>query len=187
MPRNPLLSVQTNTSKTNVQRPEPVTPVMESIDGQNLAWRGVNVDHGVTPTDKSELPDTYEVDVSGNAKSVDIYSPPEKEENPIPVFVVNGKTAREYRAFWTDRRTVTDGVSSLLGRDDQRVTARIRNMDTTKTVWIASNFGDLAMRGYPLVPGVELTVAGEMPIYVASADGTPVTIGLYVETVIPER
>jgi hypothetical protein len=186
MPRNPLLMTNMNRSKTNVERPTPVTPEMEVVEGHNLPWRGINSDHGVKPNDDSVNPDPYSVDVSGTAKHVDMYEKPEHETNPIPVYIVNSTTAREYREFWTDRRTVTDGVSSLLGRDNNRVTARLRNTDAAKTMYVASNFADLALRGYPLAPGTELTIAGEMPVYVCTTDGTAATVGMYVETVVPE-
>lgn len=187
---NPLFRVQRNTSKTNVKRPEPIEPVPEKVHGQNLPYRGINQEHGVEPNVPSEEPDAYMVDVTGSAKPVNIYMKPEKAVEPVPVKIVrdDNETGREYRQFWTDRYTVTDRPTQVFGRDDQRVTSRLLNTDAAKTVYIASNPADLSMRGYPLGPGKELTINGEMPVYaIAAVTGDSSILGVYVETVVPEQ
>lgn len=183
---NPFFKGQLNTSRTRVERPRPVMPVPEQYAGDNNPYRGIEA-HGVEANARPAIdPDTSAIDIE-NARPVP-YEPFEKEETPVPVRIIRGEgdTGREYRQFWTDRRSVTDGVSPLLGRDDNRVTATITNTDAAKTVYIASNFADLAQRGYPLSPGKDRTIAGEMPVFVSSADGTAVIIGMYVETTVKE-
>lgn len=182
---NPFARTQLNTSKSRTtERPEPLTPVMEHVAGENHAWRGLE-DHGVDDVDLGIDPATNTVNIDGRNVLVEYEGEP-KIVDPVPVYIV-AETSREYRQFWTDRFTTTDGLSSMLGRDDRRISARVVNTDDAKTVYIASSTADLAQRGYPLEPGRELEIRSEMPVYAIAADGTNVTVGLYVETVVPER
>lgn len=182
---NPFARTQINTSKNQgTERPEPLTPVMERIHDENHPWRGTE-DHGVDDVHDYVDPVTSTVDIDGRPTHID-YEPEPTIVEPVPVYLVQ-ESSREYRQFWTDRFTTTDGRSSMLGRDNNRVTALVLNTEGAKTVWIASNPADLALRGYPLGPGKELRINGEMPVYAIASDGTNVTVGLYVETVVPER
>lgn len=183
---NPLLRARMNQSGVATNRPVPVEPVPETVDGDNWPYRGI-VDHGVDATNKPQLdPITNEVDTTGKAKPY-TYEVQHAEPDPIPVRIVRTDFGREFREFWTDRITVTtDRPVSLLGRDENRVTVRLMNTDTTNTVYIASSAGDLALRGYPLMPGKDLTVTGEMAVY-AIANGASCVLAMYAETVVPER
>lgn len=181
---NPFSRSQLVTSKTNVERPKPITPVLERVQGENHPYRGLE-DHGVDNVYDPTDPVTNTVDIDGRPVKIE-YVPEEKIPEPVPVRIVQ-ESSREYRQFWTDRITLSDGRSSILGRDNNRITARVVNTDAAKTVWIASNNADLALRGYPLGPGKELPISGEMPVYAMATDGTGVVLGLYVETSVPER
>lgn len=187
---NPLIRLGSavQSRAADAKRPKPIDPVLEEVDGDNNPYRGLYTDHGVEPTDKPQInPDTFTVDVTGHAKPIAVYEKETPEPDPIPVKVVQS-SGREYRRFWTDRLSVQNGTQ-VLGRDDQRVTARLVNIDPAKTIYVGSSNEDLAQRGYPLGPGKELTIAGEMPVWVSSADGTQLVgaLGMYVETVVPER
>lgn len=181
---NPLLQTQRNTSKNKTERPQAITPVMESYAGENNTWRGIET-HGVEPIYDPADPNTFSVDINGRPTLIEYEDLP-KDVPVVPVKIVQD-TMREYRQFWTDRVTLTDGRSSILGRDDRRVTARIVNTDAAKTVWVASSPADLQLRGYPIAPGQTLTINGEMPVYAVASDGSPVVVGVYVETTVPER
>lgn len=164
-------------------RPEPITPVVESYAGVNETWRGIE-DHGVKPEYDPADPETNTVDINGRPVVFDYEQAPLIQE-PVPVRIVQ-EAGREFRTFWTDRVTLSTGISSLLGRDDRRVKALIINTDAAKTVWVASSTADLVQRGYPLGPGKELNISGEMPVYAVATDGSGVIVGLYVETTVPE-
>lgn len=182
---NPLMRLGTPVqSRSQTDRPSPITPLMEEVEGTNNPYRGLE-DHGVDPNSKAHDPDTSTVDVTGRSKPGTVYIVQKEPETPVPVKIVQD-SGREYREFWTDRLAVSNSVQ-LLGRDDHRVSSRVQNVDAAKTVWIASGRDDLALRGWPLGPGKELSINGEMSVYAQSVDGTQVTVALYVETVVSER
>lgn len=180
---NPFFRGITNTSKRPT-RPEPITPVMEQYSGENNAWRGIE-DHGVTPEFDSADPITSTVDVNGRPTPI-TYEDPEKIADPIPVRIVQSGS-REYRVFWTDRVTLKDMPTEIIGRDDDRSSVTILNTDAAKTIWIANDQTELVMRGYPLGPGKEKTIGTEMPIYAIATDSSAVVVGVIVEKSIQER
>lgn len=181
---SPFHRVQLATSKNKVERPEPITPVVESYAGNNNAWRGIQ-DHGVTPEYDPADPTTYTVDINGRHVPIKYEKPPVIDE-PIPVRIVQD-AGREFRTGYTDRITIGDRSVQVLGRDDTRIKASLLNTDSAKTVWIAFEQADLSLRGYPLLPGKELSVTVETDVWAISADGTNVTVGIYVEKSVPEK
>lgn len=188
---NPFLRSQLNTSQ-NPTRPKPITPVPEKYQGHNQTWRGIET-HGVEPTGDPAQPITDTVNIDGRNTKVEYEKAPEITE-PVPVRIVQ-EYAREYRMLWTDRILAapkSDGTFvQILGEDPNRITAEIRNTHATVALRIASNSGDLPLRGFPIAPGQSYKTTTETAVYAVCDDyqttNSPVYAGIACELVVPEN
>lgn len=170
---NPLLRM-TARSKTNTDRPVAIAPVPEEYEGHNNPYRGTE-EHGVTPNTQPHDPDVYGVDPDnpnqGHLVKIEMS---DKEPDPIPVRVVQ-EYKRELRRFGSDRisldfTTVNNPAGrpiELLGRSDSRSSVKLINLDGTNTILVSNTREEINVRGYPLLPGKELSLTTEDPIFVA--------------------
>jgi hypothetical protein len=174
---NPLLRV-TGRSKTNVDRPVALPPVLEHVEGQNFPYRGM-YDHGVEPTEKPHDPSMYGVDpdhVDGHIVGLEA---PEKEPEPIPVRLVQ-EFKQELRRFGSGRMTVdftslnnaANRAVELIGRSETRTSVKILNMDPTNILLVSQTREECSTMGYPVYPGKEHTLVGEDPVFVMAVNPT---------------
>lgn len=194
---NPLARITYRPPGTNPARPRAIAPVPEHVEGQNFAWRGME-EHGVEPTGKSVDPETYEVDDS--EKVITTIAEPVEIPDPIPVTIVQ-KYRQEYREFGSDRVSLdfTTGGNlagrayELLGRDNDRISVRVKNCDASNIVLIGTTREEVTMRGYPLDPGESTTIVSESPIYVVCVSSTydvpttPTLVAYLAEYVVREQ
>lgn len=132
-----------NTSRRTDTDREPLAPVPEEYEGFNNPYRGTEP-HGVEPTvEPSPVP--------GHASGRIVeYDEPLPEPEPVPVVVVN-TGARELRRnrFYQPRANV-GAASQLVGRDEQRITVKLKNMGAS-TVYISDDQSTAnANHGWPL-------------------------------------
>jgi hypothetical protein len=145
---------------------EPIEPVPEEYAGHNNAYRGIEA-HGVEPTEEYESPPTHT-----DGRPV-VYEPDKEEQEPVPVRIV-GTFARERRLARTDTVTVLEGQKvRILGADDKRISALIRNMDDAETVYIG--FTDqitVYSGGYPLESNSEMSLVAQGDVWILYPEGT---------------
>lgn len=122
---------------------EPVPPIPEAYEGDNNPYRGTEA-HGVAPTVEPRP-------VPGHASGrVVEFDPPLPEPEPIPVVVVN-TGARELRRsrFYQPRANILN-PTQLVGRDEQRITVKVKNLGAT-TIYISDDASTAnAQHGWPL-------------------------------------
>lgn len=110
-----------------------------------------------------------------------------KSPDPIPVTVVPGPSFK-YRTYTAHGYTVKcfDGVpKQILGQNDSRITARIRNVGSgTPTVSLGSNADEARADGFPLEALDDLIIVSNGPVWgcVKTGNSTDVsTVGVWVE------
>lgn len=162
----------------------PQTPRTERVAGSVFAYRGQEL-HGVPMTG---TPDLYDEVPDGETVLVEELPP---EPDPIPVRIVKSG-GRELSRWRTQRAYAGDDASALIGRDESRNTLRIRNLSSTAgdRVWIAPDQGQAnSAFGYPLDPGVEITLNTEDPVFVrrdSASPTNPVPVGVLTEYTVHE-
>lgn len=189
---NPLTRLLQTPSKTATDRPSPIPPRLESVEGQNFAYRGTET-HGVTPTAKSEDPltdDAFDaLNPDGRAVFVPAIDHP-KDEDPIPVRIVT-EFKREIKAFSTDRRiAVWNRADEIVGRDENRISLTIKNISSDKALFIGYSRETIFLTGYPLYASQERTLTTEDPVYVAAwgtSDADNCDYAWIVEYVKPDQ
>ena len=183
---NPLLRMPYRPSKTNTDRPHEIAPEVEHVSGDNNPYRGLEP-HGVEPNAKPHDPNTYGVDPNNPNQGhiVNLEEPPVIPE-PVPVRVVN-TYKEELRRLGTDRFNLDFTAATnpaarpaeLCGRSTDRATVRIRNCDAANIVLVAGTREDIAMKGFPIYPGQEVSLETEDPLFatvVSSTYGVPTTV-----------
>lgn len=174
--RSPLIPLPANLSRRN--QTDRVQPTPERYAGENNPYRGVQ-EHGVEPTEESMQPPAH-----AEGRPV-VYEEPPEEQEPVPVRIV-GEFGREIRLGQTDSVTLLKGQKrQLLGKDDKRISALVRNMDEAETVYIGftNNISSFA-GGYPLEPNAEmpLVVQGEVwMFYPESGTADSVRVGFLTQ------
>lgn len=177
---SPFVRGRVVTSKP-VDRPTPIAPVPEDYAGDNVPYRGV-VDHGAPVDDNFRDPET-DMPVRPDGRLVDVYEHEETHHEPIPVYIVN-RSSRERRTF----RSVTAyaggtnfGARQILGQDETRTRATIRNNSLGVDLWISDTAaGATDYSGYLIKQDETYTTESQEPIYawVNNADGMRVPIAV---------
>jgi hypothetical protein len=154
---------------------------MEDYAGDNHPYRGTE-NHGVADTAKPHDPDVYGLnDDEPDGIPVSVLVHEEKTPDPVPVRIVT-EYKKEIHRFGTDR-VVLDFTTAnnaanrpveIVGRSENRTSIKLRNMDPTNWVYIGGTREEVAMRGYPITPGSDVTLSAEEPIFavVVKPDGT---------------
>lgn len=152
MPNPFMRTVQQNTSDEAMtpDRPHPTAPVLETYDGSNHPYRGIE-SHGIEDTGRPTNPQMEWAD--GTRKVV--YDEDKPAPDPVPVRIVTegGEELRKFRAS-----SVYAGVypRRIIGRNRDRTSVKIYNSGGTQadpTWWIGvgdnmvSNF-----TAYPIPP-----------------------------------
>lgn len=177
---NPLTRLMGNQSREEDTPKRGLTPVEDNPAGDNVPYRGV-VDHGV-PWDES---DARDVPGYGERDAV-VYEQAPVEQNPIPVYIVN-EGGREVRRMRTVRGVAggsTNGrVRDILGFDEDRVSARIRNPGAD-IVYITENLSDwngAVLNGYPLIQNESYETRSQEPVYAAVANANDASVNVIIE------
>lgn len=168
---NPLMRMMQRPSKTPTDRPQPIPPVPESYAGTNFAWRGTET-HGVATTQGTMDPEGIGFDAdSPDHRATFVPIDPNDEahdERPIPVRIVQ-EYKREIRRWSADRRTAVPGqVDPVVGRDEDRTRFLIRNISTAKVLYVGNEAATVALMGYRLDAGQEISLATEEPVFVTT-------------------
>jgi hypothetical protein len=145
---------------------------MEDYAGDNNPYRGTE-SHGVAQTVKPHDPETYGVDGDHpDGIPVVLEIEPVHEPAPVPVRIVQ-EYRRERHEYGTDRilldftlaRNPANRAVEIVGRDDTRVSIRLKNADDNMGILIGHSREETAMRGYLMSPGETLTLTTESPIF----------------------
>lgn len=176
---NPFMRGRVVTSK-RVDRPEPITPVVEEYAGDNVPYRGT-VDHGAPYSD--DFRETFEdMSLRPDGRLVDVYESEDTETDPIPVYIVN-QSSRERRAF---RSVVayaggTDygRARQLLGQDESRTRATIYNKSTGIDLWISDSAETAnSVSGFYVKDGTSYVTESQEPIYATAVQ--PGDLAVYI-------
>ena len=171
---NPLTRIGTPVqSKPVPDRPEPIAPIPESVKGDNNPYRGLET-HGVPSNNKPEAPGAWADNHEGFT-----YVKPEREQDPIPVEIVN-EYGREYRRFRIHRMSVDNTRGQqFVGRNDARTSIYIRNRDAANSIFVSHSptdpFNGPAF-GFELAAKEELTLLTQAPIYIVGNNAAMVTV-----------
>ncbi len=162
---------------TNVghQPQERFQPIPESYVGDNNPYRGIE-NHGVDPTcDPREIEEYQDSQIKVH------YEDEPEIPDPIPVRIVTEKSIELHR--WRVVRTMTkeNEAVQLLGRMRTRTIMQIKNLDATKTLYLAPEI-NLATStfGWPVAPGekFDLDNVPDDEVYGISSDGTVIQVGI---------
>lgn len=179
--RNPFLAPQRNQSREEDTPKRGLTPIPDNPAGDNVPYRGV-VDHGV------DWDESQSRDVPGYGdREVVTYEEPPNEPEPVPVRIVE-EGSRERRRVRTVRAYAggsTVGTSrAILGEDDMRTRARIKNLHATKQVFISDTLMDFTgvfLNGYPLAPGESYETYSHEPLYAVVDDTADSPVAVIME------
>lgn len=177
---NPLTSSAPLNTSQGAQR-EPVTPVVENYAGNNIPYRGV-VDHGV---DAGEV-DPHRPVLWDDGRAVEQELVEDDDTPVVPVRIVNQQSAREFRTFRTSP-SYAGGATygrarQILGQDENRNSARIRNTSETETVWIGESPETAnSLAGYPILPGESETLAAHSAVYASTEQADDLLVYVLVE------
>lgn len=182
---NPLTR-RTNQSEQPPVRVQPQTHVPARV----LPYRGIET-HGVDITDAPDI-DADEADY-GTTVAVPI-EPPESEPEPVPVRIVQSgrrerRTFRSVVAYANGTNRSNQG-SQLLGRDDSRTKATIRNKSVDAELWIshAPEYANPQF-GFFLAAGERYDTSSQDAIYGTVAnkpDDLPVYIAIESSIVVED-
>lgn len=162
--------------------PEQGSPPPEVYAGVNFPYRGTEL-HGVLPTSEPVRPE----EAAPNAtRGVPIkYEDPEDNQAPVPVVVVN-EARRELRRWRPSKFLVNGIVAKIANRHEGRQSLTIRNLSSSKTVWIGETPGNASVPfGYAIPPNTSESFSHEDEVYAVSEDGTDVSVTLYSVYSVP--
>lgn len=165
--RNPLMSLQRNTSKEEITHPVPEEPVLEEYAGVNHPYRGIE-EHGVPDVVQAYTSPRSTVERGTNMVSEPL--PP--EPNPVPVRIVQSggrerRMSRFYREFATAIRP-----RSVVGADEQRTKVTVKNLGA-EDVYIGHDSGSAtAMMGWPLAQNGTIESSTQDELWAMSSHAT---------------
>jgi hypothetical protein len=175
---NPLVKIGPQSTSKTPSRPQPLEPEPEAYAGDNFPYRGTQT-HGVEPLYESAPELEY-----GEGRLVEYEEPETKAEQaePIPVRIVQeaGRELRMANAVVQTAYGTGKGVraSRILGRDDKRSSATIKNLNTA-TVWLGHTEAAAKVgSGFPLEDGQDYTTQsqGEWFAAIDQVDDAPVYV-----------
>lgn len=144
---NPLFgAARLNTTKdATTDRPQAVPPRLESYEGENNAYRGIQ-DHGVESISRPDGFDGYEDMHSGE------FEPAKPDPDPVAVRIVD-LSGKELRRFQTRQVPFLNGeVKQIVGRNPSRTKVQLM-MWSSGTIFIGNSDGVRSYTGYPLSEG----------------------------------
>lgn len=156
----------------------PVVPNVNVLAYRGQEYHGVNPDLGGPPADLNA--DVFD-------QSMVIAPQADKDQpdiRPVPVHVVN-LSSREIRSFRTDQIPVSTTPMMLVGRDPNRTSLMVKNTDQANSIYISDNANANAVTGYPVGPGVEVSLGTSEAIY-AVASTAPVNVAVLAEMSIKQ-
>lgn len=180
---NPLTRVSLSRSKRPPERPEPIPPVLEEYEGDNIPYRGIEP-HGVL-ADPPDWRDPETDMANHDGRKVIVYEVEEPGPEPIPVRIVRGSDGRERRTFRAiigyAAGTNTGNARQILGNDDYRVKATIVN--TTGAIVYLAEDPSLAnpMTGFPLVANGSYQTETQEALYASVAQAADAVLPIAVE------
>lgn len=153
-------------------------PHRESVVGYNFPYRGQE-QHGVGVAAEPWIPQ------DGDAESWEgrtDYAPDETEITPVPVRIVNDSSGeiRQWRALQTD----ADGAPRLIsGRNEAMARVQVANLSATATdvVYIGPDITVSRFSGYPVTPGVPVTINTTGAVYAITDGSITVTVAVLIE------
>lgn len=171
---NPLVKIGTPVQSKPVQdRPEPVAPIPESVQGDNNPYRGLET-HGVPSDNKPAPPGAWADNHEGFT-----YVKPAREVDPVAVEIVN-EYGKEYRRHRIHRASV-DNTRGLtwIGRNDARTFVTIKNRSVANSVFLYHEPIDPVsgpLYGWELAAGETLDLHSQAPVYVVGQNANMTTI-----------
>jgi len=166
MPNPFMRSVQQNTSDESMtpDRPHPTAPILETYEGTNHPYRGVE-QHGVSDTGDPSDPVR---EFSDGTRKV-IYEEPPKEIDPVPVRIVQ-EGSQELRTLRTWQYSLSAGqVARVIPANPNRTKVRIKNL-AAFAVYIGGDPAVAAFTGYPLNQNETLELDTQDEVYVLNPD-----------------
>lgn len=179
---NPIMRLGTpNRGHQPPDRPQPLTPVPESVHGHNNAYRGLE-DHGVASTTPHPDDETFD----GTRNAVITLATPQA---PVPVEIVQ-RGGRERLRMQAQQFPLTTKPQRVLSANLRRKSARLkwRATATVTDVMISTSESAAAMSAYPLDVGVTETLDTQAEVWafaVGPADQVT-TVTLYIREDIAE-
>lgn len=154
-----------------------VQPELEFYSGQNFPYRGTQA-HGVDPNATPEEVPGYEMGVGVE------YAEPVPEPEPVPVRIVQyrGRERRRLRVIVAYAGGTNYGKArQILGEDDCRTSARIKN-NGANTVWISHSAETATdMFGYPLATGQDYQTLTQEAVYASVEDALDAPVSIAIE------
>lgn len=148
-------------SKPVDDRPEATPPVLEHYAGTNNPYRGIE-DHGVKSNNDPTPPGMWADNHTGFH-----YADEEPAQDPIDVRIVN-QYQRELRKCRVHVMSVSNiRTQQFVGRNEARQSITFRNNDAVLSVYVGTTIGmNIALNGFELKPGQDLTLFTEDELYV---------------------
>lgn len=169
MARNPLLNTRLNTGKSPQTRPEAIPPVPEEYVGDNNPYRGIE-SHGVARTVEPTPIEGY-----GATQPGITYVKPEKDEDPVPVRIVQAH-GREIRDWRPHTGSVGSQGLMILGRNEARSSVLVQNQDAANSIYISATPIDSVncdILGFELKAGQSVTINSENEVYAVAKVAGP--------------
>lgn len=153
---------------------EPVEPQPEKVAGTVFPYRGVE-NHGVAP---ERAPQAYVDDQWPSDDEATHYVDGPTEDEPIPVRIVNQHS--KFRRIARMRQVPLSSSKALLGRNDSRVTANIKNIGGNAVYLTPEPVDD----GVALISGYKVAATtgeyqnwiGTEELYASTGDGSSSTV-----------
>jgi hypothetical protein len=165
-----------NTSHDEMTDRQPVQPMMETYEGDNNPYRGIET-HGVAPNARP-------MSVPGFAGEVEVdYEDVAAEQEAVPVRIVNtsSKQIRGLRAF-REYADPTRPPRMVLGYDPQRTKAKIKNITADNVLIGGSEQEAHLIGGYVVAQNEVFETTCDQPVYVQTTHAANVaTLCVMVE------
>jgi hypothetical protein len=147
MPNPFMRSVQRNTSDESMtpDRPHPDAPILETYEGSNHPYRGIET-HGVEDNGDPSNPQMEWAD--GTRKVV--YDEDKPSIDPVPVRIVT-ESKDELRSWRTRQALVQPNniPTRIIGRNSRRTGLRLKN-NNNFFIYVGDNESIASFTGYPL-------------------------------------
>lgn len=158
------------TSHNPPQRPQPIEPVTESYEGENIPYRGTEL-HGVPMFDEpQDVPAWHE------GREV-VYEEQEPEQDPVPVRIVNtsGREVRRSRIFQVPAPVLDTPAKQVVGMDEQRSSVKVKNI-TADAVWIGNEAHTAnSVHGWRLNENETYETTSQMSLWVTGSHASNVS------------
>jgi len=185
---NPMLHQKMNQSDSAMapDRPDQMIPIMESVKGNNIPYRGINEEHGVEFTQV--------IDVDADQDWLDDpgeFIEPEFEDpykgKPVEVVVV--QTVDGPLIDWrSERFQVSDRAIRVAGKQLSRVKLQLRNDDAANVIFLGPNESVSAQFNGQIAAGKELELdSSKGDVWAVCGTGLTAYLSIFEEFAVEDR